>query len=145
VLTDTPLADQIKIADFCHENGIYVVITDTFGLFGSIFTDFGKNFTIGDPTGENALTGIVADIDPSGLVSALDETRYGLESGDYVTFSEMEGMEALNGCAPRKIEVKGPYSFSIGDVSELGEYKKGGQYTQVKIPRSLTSSHTVSS
>ncbi|KAF3044148.1 hypothetical protein E8E12_010396 [Didymella heteroderae] len=135
VLTDTPLKDQVKIADYCHENGIYVVVTDTFGLFGSIFTDFGKNFTIGDPTGENVTNGIIADIDSEGLVSALDETRHGLEDGDWVTFSEVKGMEGLNDCAPRKIEVKGPYTFSIGDVSGLGEYKGGGQYIQVKMPK----------
>lgn len=135
VLTDTPLHEQIKIADYCHENGIYIVITDTFGLFGTIFTDFGKNFTVGDPTGENVNNGIVAGIDETGLVSALDETRHGLEDGDWVTFSEVEGMEALNGCAPRKIEVKGPYTFSIGDVTGLGTYQKGGQYIQVKMPK----------
>lgn len=135
VLTDTPLKDQLKIADYCHENGTFVVIADTFGLFGSIFTDFGKNFTCGDPTGENVLSGIVADVDSDGLVSALDETRHGLEDGDYVTFSEVQGMEGLNDCAPRKIQVKGPYTFSIGDVSGLGEYKRGGLYTQVKMPK----------
>lgn len=135
VLTDTPLRDQLTIADYCHENGIYVVITDMFGLFGSIFTDFGPSFTCGDPTGENVLSGIVADIDSDGLVSALDETRHGLEDGDFVTFAEVEGMEGLNGCAPRKITVKGPYTFSIGDVSGLGEYKRGGLYTQVKMPK----------
>ncbi|KAF1923843.1 ubiquitin-activating enzyme E1 [Didymella exigua CBS 183.55] len=135
VLTDTLLKDQVTIADYCHENGIYIVITDTFGLFGSIFTDFGKNFTIGDPTGENVTNGIIAGIDSEGLVSALDETRHGLEDGDWVTFSEVKGMEGLNDCAPRKIEVKGPYTFSIGDVSGLGEYKSGGQYIQVKMPK----------
>ena len=135
VLTDTLLEDQIKIADYCHENGIYIVITDTYGLFGTIFTDFGKNFTIGDPTGENVNNGIIAGIDEEGIVSALDETRHGLEDGDWVTFSEVEGMDALNGCAPRKIEVKGPYTFSIGDVSGLGEYKRGGQFIQVKMPK----------
>jgi ubiquitin-activating enzyme E1 len=135
VLTDTPLKDQIKIADFCHQNGIFVVITDTFGLFGTIFTDFGKNFTCGDPTGENPLSGIVAGIDSEGLVSALDETRHGLEDGDYVTFTEVEGMEGLNDGTPRKITVKGPYTFSLGDVSQFGQYKRGGLYTQVKMPK----------
>lgn len=135
VLTDTPLKDQVKIADYCHDNGIYIVITDTYGLFGTIFTDFGKSFTIGDPTGENVTNGIVAGIDSEGLVSALDETRHGLEDGDWVTFSEVKGMEGLNGCAPRKIEVKGPYTFSIGDVSGLGDYQGGGQYIQVKMPK----------
>lgn len=135
MLTGTPLRDQIVISDYCHEHGIYLVIADTFGLFGTIFTDFGKKFAVGDATGENPLNGIVADIDSDGLVSALDETRHGLEDGDYVTFTEVQGMEALNSADPRKITVKGPYTFSIGDVSGLGQYKRGGLYTQVKMPK----------
>ncbi|MCJ1257809.1 E1 ubiquitin-activating protein [Lignoscripta atroalba] len=135
VLTSTPLKDQLAISDYCHQNGIFLVITDTYGLFGSIFTDFGKDFTVSDPTGENPASGIVAAIDTDGLVSALDETRHGLEDGDYVTFTELQGMEALNNSDPRKVTVKGPYTFSIGDVSGLGQYKRGGLYTQVKMPK----------
>lgn len=137
VLTNTPLNVQIAVADYCHEKGIYVVVADNFGLFGSLFCDFGKKFTVIDSTGENPLNGIIAGIDEEGLVSALDETRHGLEDGDYVTFTEVEGMEALNGCEPRKITVKGPYTFSIGDVSGLGQYKRGGLYQQVKMPKFL--------
>jgi len=138
ILTGVPLKQQLAVADHCHNNGIHLIITDTFGLFGTIFTDFGKNFTCGDPTGENPSSGIVAGIDTEGLVSALDETRHGLEDGDFVTFSEVDGMEALNNDdTPRKITVKGPYTFSIGDVSGLGQYKRGGLYTQVKMPKIL--------
>ena len=107
VLTATPLKDQIAIADYCHENGIFVVVADVFGLFGAVFTDFGKGFTVLDSTGEDPVGGIVAGIDPDGMVTALDETRHGLEDGDYVTFSELEGMEDLNGSEPRKVTVKG--------------------------------------
>lgn len=135
VLTNTPIKDQIIIGDYLHKKGIYLVVADTFGLFGSIFCDFGEKFTVIDPTGEAAVSGIVAGIDEEGLVSALDETRHGLEDGDYVTFTELEGMEALNSAEPRKITVKGPYTFSIGDVSGLGQYKRGGMYTQVKMPK----------
>ncbi|KAI9758247.1 MAG: E1 ubiquitin-activating protein [Candelina submexicana] len=135
VLTSTSLKDQLSVSEYCHENGIFLVIADTFGLFGSIFTDFGKNFTVGDATGETPLSGIVAGIDTDGLVSALDETRHGLEDGDFVTFAEIEGMDGLNNAAPRKITVKGPYTFSIGDVTGLGQYKSGGLYTQVKMPK----------
>ena len=110
-------------------------MADTYGLFGSIFCDFGTKFSVIDPTGETPLSGIVAGINDEGLVSALDETRHGLEDGDYVTFSEVEGMEKLNGCEPRKITVKGPYTFSIGDVSGMGMYQKGGAYQQVKMPK----------
>lgn len=137
VLTITSLKDQLTISDYCHQNGIYLVIADTFGLFGHIFTDFGKDFTVGDVTGENPISGIVADIDESGLVSALDETRHGLEDGDYVEFAELKDLDGLNGTAPRKIIVKGPYSFSIGDVSDLGKYQGGGLWAQVKMPKVL--------
>ncbi|OHF01457.1 ubiquitin-activating enzyme E1 [Colletotrichum orchidophilum] len=137
VLTSLPLKLQALIGDYCHSKGIYVVAADTFGLFGSIFCDFGADFTVIDPTGEIPLTGIVAGIDEEGLVSALDETRHGLEDGDYVTFSEVEGMEKLNGGEPRKITVKGPYTFSIGDVSGLGQYVRGGLYQQVKMPKKI--------
>ncbi|KAI9367367.1 hypothetical protein BJX61DRAFT_528761 [Aspergillus egyptiacus] len=135
VLTLTPLKEQLAIADFCHKNGIYLTITDTFGLFGYLFNDFGKNFTVGDSTGEDPVSGIVADISEDGLVSALDETRHGLEDGDFVTFSEVKGMEGLNNSDPRKVTVKGPYTFSIGDVSGLGSYQGGGLFTQVKMPK----------
>lgn len=137
VLTGTPLKEQVKIADFCHANGIYVTIVDTFGLFGTIFNDFGKDFICVDPNGEAAVSGIVAGIDQDGLVSALDETRHGLEDGDFVTFAELQGMEKLNNAEPRKVTVKGPYTFSIGDVSGMGTYSRGGLYTQVKMPKKI--------
>ena len=41
------------------------------------------------------------------MVTCLDETRHGLEDGDFVTFTEVKGMEQLNGCEPRKVAVKG--------------------------------------
>ncbi|KAM3076209.1 E1 ubiquitin-activating protein [Clarireedia jacksonii] len=135
VLTNTPLQDQIVIGDYLHKKGIYLVVADTFGLFGSIFCDFGDKFTVLDPTGEAPVSGIVAGIDEEGLVSALDETRHGLEDGDFVTFTELEGMDALNNAEPRKVTVKGPYTFSIGDVSGLGQYKRGGMFHQVKMPK----------
>lgn len=137
VLTNASITDQLTIGEYCHKQGIYVVVADTFGLFGSIFCDFGEKFTVLDPTGESPLSGIVAGIDDEGLVSALDETRHGLEDGDYVTFTELKGMEKLNDAEPRKVTVKGPYTFSIGDVSGLGQYKSGGMYTQVRMPKNI--------
>ena len=54
-----------------------------------------------------------------------------------MTFTEVQGMTELNGCEPRKITVKGPYTFSIGETSDLGDYKTGGIFTQVKMPKIL--------
>ncbi|KAI1400784.1 hypothetical protein F4819DRAFT_460388 [Hypoxylon fuscum] len=148
VLTNTPLNVQLAVGDYCHslsvgedkekntENAKYFVAANTFGLFGSIFCDFGETFECLDATGEAPVSGIVAGIDEEGLVSALDETRHGLEDGDRVTFSEIKGMEGLNGCE-RDVTVKGPYTFSIGDVSGLGQYQGGGLFQQVKKKKEI--------
>ncbi|KAF3938028.1 hypothetical protein ABW19_dt0200204 [Dactylella cylindrospora] len=137
VLTETPLDIQLKINEFCHQNKIYFISADVRGLFGNIFCDFGEGFSIIDPTGENPVSGIISDIDDDGLVTALDETRHGLEDGDYVTFTEVEGMDKINDGVPRKVEVKGPYTFSIGSVEGLGKYSKGGLFQQVKMPKTV--------
>ena len=70
-------------------------------------------------------------------MTCLDEARHGLEDGDFVTFTEIQGMEELNGCKPRKVSVKGPYTFTIGDTSSLGDYIRGGIFNQVKMPKIL--------
>lgn len=103
------------------------------------FTDFGKGFEVIDATGEEPVTGMIAAIssEEEAVVTCLDETRHNLEDGDYVQFSEVKGMDSLNGAPPRKIKVLGPYTFSIGDTSDLGEYVSGGIFTQVKMPKPL--------
>ncbi|KAF8545512.1 ubiquitin-activating enzyme E1 1 [Trichophaea hybrida] len=134
VLTDCPLSEQLRVNEYCHEKKIAFVSVGTHGLFGNIFCDFGSDFAVVDPTGNNPMNGILAGIDETGLVTALDESRHGLEDDDYVTFHEVLGMDGING-AEFKVEVKGPYTFSIGNVSSYGRYIRGGQFTQVKKPK----------
>lgn len=43
------------------------------------------------------------------MVTCIDESRHGYSTGDYVTFSEVQGMTELNACVPRKITVLGGY------------------------------------
>ena len=40
-----------------------------------------------------------------GLVTVTDDARHNLETGDYVRFDEVVGMEALNDAAPQPIKV----------------------------------------
>lgn len=133
VLTETALSTQVEINDYTHQNGIYFISTDVRGLFGNVFCDFGPAFSVVDPTGEAPLTGIIAGIDTDGLVTALDETRHGLEDGDFVTFAEVEGLNL--GTEPYKVEVKGPFTFSVGDLAGRGQYTRGGIFTQAKMPK----------
>ena len=44
-------------------------------------------------------------------------------------------MEQLNHCEPRKVSVKGPYTFTIGNTSNFDQYVSGGVFTQVKQPK----------
>ncbi|PFH52661.1 hypothetical protein AMATHDRAFT_74124 [Amanita thiersii Skay4041] len=137
VLCGVSYNKQLEINDWTHQNGIHFIAAETRGLFGSVFNDFGPKFTCVDPTGEQPLSGMIVSVEKGSdaLVTCLDETRHGLEDGDFVTFTEVQGMLELNGCEPRKIAVKGPYTFTIGDTSDFGDYKTGGIFTQVKMPR----------
>lgn len=45
--------------------------------------------------------------DNPGVVTCLDESRHGFESGDFVTFTEVQGMTELNGCPPMEIKALG--------------------------------------
>ncbi|KAJ8676887.1 hypothetical protein QAD02_012674 [Eretmocerus hayati] len=139
ILTQSTLEEQLRIARFTHEKNIALIVGETRGLFSQVFCDFGDNFSIVDPTGEPPVTAMVASIskDSQGVVTCLDDTRHGMEDGDFVTFSEVQGMTEINGCEPKRIKVLGPYTFSIGDTSHYSEYIQGGLATQVKKSKIL--------
>jgi ubiquitin-activating enzyme E1 len=137
VATDITLEEQVKLNNFTHPKEIGFISADIRGLFGQVFVDFGKNFNVIDQTGEEALTGIVSDIEKDGTVTMLDDNRHGLQDGDFVKFSEIQGMDKLNDGSPHKVEVLGPYAFKIKMSDSYGTYIKGGLYQQVKVPKSL--------
>lgn len=139
VLCNATVAEQLRVNDVTHNSGTHFLAASVHGLFGSVFADFGKDFVCKDVSGEQALSGMVVSVekDGEGLVTTLDETRHGLEDGDYVTFSEVQGMTELNDIEPRRVTVKGPYTFTIGDTSSFGDYQRGGIFKQVKQPKTL--------
>ncbi|XP_046622814.1 ubiquitin-like modifier-activating enzyme 1 [Neodiprion virginianus] len=139
VLTNTSLSEQLRISEITHANKIALIIAETRGLFSQVFCDFGPSFTVVDTNGEPPISAMVASIsrDVEGIVTCLDDSRHGMEDGDYVTFSEIQGTTELNGCEPKKIKVLGPYTFSIGDTTKYSEYIRGGIVTQVKMPKTL--------
>ena len=67
-----------------------------------------------------------------------EDSRHGLETGDFVTFTEVEGMDELNNSAARPVKVLGPYTFSIEDTSQYKSYERGGYVTQVKQTKSMS-------
>uniref|UniRef100_A0A8C5HKI7 E1 ubiquitin-activating enzyme n=1 Tax=Gouania willdenowi TaxID=441366 RepID=A0A8C5HKI7_GOUWI len=140
VLTNSSLDEQHQVGDFCHSKGIKLIVADTHGLFGQLFCDFGEDMVVYDATGEQPLSAMISMItkDNPGVVTCLDEARHGFESGDFVTFTEVQGMTELNGCQPVEIKALGPYTFSICDTAGFTDYIRGGIVTQVKMPKKIS-------
>jgi len=60
-------------------------------------------------------------------VTCQDESRHGFQDGDFVTFTEVQGMTELNRCEPRRITVLGEpqYMFIISRLpAGLGKLEK---------------------
>uniref|UniRef100_A0A673BFY1 E1 ubiquitin-activating enzyme n=1 Tax=Sphaeramia orbicularis TaxID=375764 RepID=A0A673BFY1_9TELE len=140
VLTNSTLDEQQQMGEFCHSKGIKLIVADTRGLFGQLFCDFGEDMVVYDTNGEQPLSAMISMItkDSPGVVTCLDEARHGFESGDYITFTEVQGMTELNGCQPVEIKVLGPYTFSICDTSGFTDYVRGGIVSQVKMPKKIS-------
>ncbi|GAU33251.1 hypothetical protein TSUD_333740 [Trifolium subterraneum] len=142
VFTDISFEKAIEFNDYCHSHQppIAFIKSEVRGLFGSVFCDFGPEFTVFDVDGEEAHTGIIASVsnDNPALVSCVDDERLEFQDGDFVVFSEVHGMKELNDGRPTKIKNVRPYSFTLEeDTTNYGRYEKGGIVTQVKQQKVL--------
>ncbi|KAL7095252.1 hypothetical protein ACP275_10G012300 [Erythranthe tilingii] len=142
VFTDISLEKAIEFDDYCHQHQppIAFIKSEVRGLFGSVFCDFGPEFTVLDVDGEEPHTGIIASIsnDNPAIVSCVDDERLEFQDGELVVFSEVLGMTELNDRKPRRIKNARPYSFTIEeDTSNYAGYERGGIVTQVKEPKVL--------
>jgi ubiquitin-activating enzyme E1-like protein 2 len=142
VLTDAPLALQIKVDDFCHANDIRFMSVDVYGVFGWAFTDFGKNFEIFDKNGEETKEVFLSDItrEAEATVTTLEHHMHGLEVGDAIKLTEVEGMIDLNYTERNPVvfkvtKVVSPYKFTINiDTTNMPAYISGGVASEVKMP-----------
>ncbi|XP_069780802.1 ubiquitin-like modifier-activating enzyme 6 [Narcine bancroftii] len=141
VLTETRLLLQKKINDFCRSQQppIKFISADVYGVFCRVFCDFGDHFEVSDPVGEEPKEIFIQNITRSnpGIVTCMDNHNHGLETGQFVTFREINGMTELNESV-QQVTVLSLYSFSIGDTSRLGPYLHGGIAVQLKMPKTFT-------
>ncbi|XP_004451912.1 ubiquitin-like modifier-activating enzyme 7 [Dasypus novemcinctus] len=141
VLTASELEEQLRVGTFCHRHGICFLVADTRGLVGQVFCDFGEDFTVQDPTEAEPMTAAIQHISQGspGIVTLreADASNYFCD-GDLVTFSGIEGMVELNGCAPRPIRVQEDRTLEIGDTATFSHYLRGGAVTEVKRPKTVS-------
>ncbi|XP_038615051.1 ubiquitin-like modifier-activating enzyme 6 [Tachyglossus aculeatus] len=135
VLTEMRLSLQKKINDFCHaqQPPIKFISADVHGIWSRLFCDFGDEFEVLDSTGEEPKEIFISNITQAnpGIVTCLENHPHKLETGQFVTFREINGMTALNG-STQQITAVSPFSFSIGNTAEMAPYLYGGIAVQVK-------------
>uniref|UniRef100_A0AAA9TD51 E1 ubiquitin-activating enzyme n=1 Tax=Bos taurus TaxID=9913 RepID=A0AAA9TD51_BOVIN len=140
VLTEMKLSVQKKINDFCRSQcpPIKFISADVHGIWSRLFCDFGDEFEVLDTTGEEPKEIFISDITQAnpGIVTCLENHPHKLETGQFLTFREINGMTGLNG-STQQITVVSPFSFSIGDTTELEPYLHGGIAIQVKTSKTF--------
>uniref|UniRef100_A0ACD5XJJ0 Uncharacterized protein n=1 Tax=Avena sativa TaxID=4498 RepID=A0ACD5XJJ0_AVESA len=142
VFTNLALDKSLEFDDYCRSQQppISFIKAEVCGLFGSVFCDFGPEFTVIDVDGEDPQTGIIISIsnDNPAMVFCIDDERLDFKEDDLVVFKEVNGMTELNDGKPRKIIAAGLSSFHIEeDTRNFGIYEKGGIATQVKETTNL--------
>ena len=145
VVITIPLPHTLLFAinDKCrHLNASFIYSLST-GVFGQIFCDFGENFVMTDKDDNDPAMSQVETILPTNpaLVRVLeDQGRHGLETGDFVTFSQLNGKNSsIQENVNYKVHVTGPFTFELVgvDTSLEKEAIMQGYITQVKTPVTL--------
>ncbi|XP_019732172.1 ubiquitin-like modifier-activating enzyme 6 isoform X2 [Hippocampus comes] len=141
ILTEVRLSLLKRVNEFCRSQRppIRFIACDTYGICVRVFCDFGEEFEVLDPTGEEPKEIFIQSVtqDNPGVVTCLDNQPHGLQTGQSVVFREVNGMVELNGTA-RQVSVLSPHSFAIGDTSHLQAYAHGGFFVLVKTPKIYT-------
>ena len=125
-----------SINELCHKKKVKFIYCLNLGLSCYIFSDFGDEHIIIDPSGKERKVYFIKNIDKSGLIT-IDQRNgenFELSKGELVKFKEIEGIEELNDGKPRKIKFNSINSFSIEDNISFENYKKGGIVEEI-IPK----------
>lgn len=122
----------VKLNDVCH-NKTKFIYTNTQGVFGTLFCDFGENFLIKDIDGEPQQSIVITNItNEENATVMLDKKNHGLSVGEYIQFSNIKGMENMNGQTFEVVKIVDNNSFKIKfDSRENGQFING-EYSLVK-------------
>jgi ubiquitin-activating enzyme E1 len=84
--------DQLnEINEFVRQRNIGFILSTTFGPSGFTFVDYGNNFTVTDPDGEQTKSFIVVNASQTNpcIVTVHEDKRHIFQDGDYIQFREV--------------------------------------------------------
>lgn len=137
VLCNTPLDELVRVNDICRKYKIKFISSDTFGLVGKVFCDFGEEHLVNDLTGEEAHTGIIENITNDAFAKVTCIKPHNMTNSDYIKFIEIDG---LDGIEEKEFQIKyvDRTTFTVNfDATSLGKFVSG-EYLQVKHPSTLS-------
>ena len=114
------------------------ILTQSLGVYGYTFVDYGDDFTIMDETGEDTKSFIVTSIsnEKEAIVTVHDDKRHSFHDDSHVQFTEVQGMGEVNKTEPIAISVIDGFSFKLKlDTSGFGKYIREGLVENVKMPK----------
>ncbi|NXG76856.1 UBA1 enzyme, partial [Baryphthengus martii] len=140
VLTESPLEEQLRVGDFCHDRDICFIVANSKGLAGQLFCDFGEHFVVEDPAEGDPVCATVQHVsqgNPGVVTCTGTEDSHGhlFSDGDLVVFTGVEGMVELNNREPVPVRVLDAFRVEIGDTSSFLPYLRGGLISQVRLPQ----------
>lgn len=142
ILTDCYNQGAIEGWDIsCRKNKVGFILANCVGMLGNLFVDFGQGFKVLDKLHSAKKTHqFIKNISKQrpGLVTLQNLGRpFALETGDFVTIKEVEGMVEVNGNEPRPIKMVDPTSFSIETTLCYNSYTRGGLVVTEPVPLTL--------
>eukprot|EP01027_Heterolobosea_sp_BB2_P016112 GEZU01022976.1.p1 GENE.GEZU01022976.1~~GEZU01022976.1.p1 ORF type:complete len:864 (+),score=253.78 GEZU01022976.1:81-2672(+) len=145
VFADASIPKLISINQICRRNGVKFIATESRGVFGALFVDFGEGFNVSVLDSEDPAEGVIVFISNAveGQVDVNDGSenpeRHNLADGDLVVITGVEGMDELKEeeNKVRKVKVTGQYTFTIGDTSHYKPYIRGGYFKQIKQGKTI--------
>ena len=129
----------IKLDEYCRKNQIKFIYGASLGLFGFIFSDFGKEHKILDYNGKDPQKYLCKNIENSekGIITIVNEfdAPFNLSDDDYIIFRNIKGMEELNDNKPRKISIIDENRFSIDENTiNYRKFEGNGDVYEYKMP-----------
>lgn len=104
----------IEFSEFCHTNNIPILLCETRGVFGWLFVDFGEEFEVQDPRGDQPSKFQIHSIARGEKTEIeIEGERHGLGYGDQVRFHGIKGITQLNEGLFTVEDCLSPTCFSI--------------------------------
>lgn len=132
----------LRLGDTCRTHGTALIVADVAGLAGRLFCDFGESFVVADKDGVEPKAVLISSVVRDGenlVVTCHDETRHELEQGDFVKFTEVQGLDGLLTQEFEIARVTGPFAFVIAGSHVTGDRSATtGWVHEVKKPSKMS-------